>query len=344
MFSNLFSPIKNRSLNLFDNSNRVARIIYRYSAYKKVFIHALRNGVTAKELLISKFPTIFHDTEIPSVLSLEFTNYCNLKCPYCTSPLDLREKGFMTLEVLNKIVSELKNRKINRIQIVGNGESTLHPQFEYFIKQLTENSRYVSIVTNGQWNKDETAHILLKNNVNLIEFSIDAGGKEGYEASRINGSFKKLIDNLKKINSLKKEYSSKSIILIRVMFRPSQINNREAEINFWKQYADTVMPQYLNKINGTSYENDLFIPEKKSSESYPKCSLPFYHCEIKWNGNVLMCYYSAFQIGQPGLILGNIKDLSIFDLWNHAILKQYRKAHRTRNNGLMPICKGCPGT
>jgi len=120
--------------------------------------------------------------------------------------------------------------------------------------------------------------------------------------------------------------------------------NVKNETLFWKKYCDIVMPQFLTKINGTEYEEDLFKPKNANSNTFPKCSLPFYHFEIKWNGDVLMCYYSPYQTGGEGLLIGNVHTTSIVNLWNNTVLKQYRNAHRSKNKQLMPICKGCPGT
>lgn len=339
-------PIKrstSEQADLFNNSNRISRILYRFNSYTKITNHAVKNGVTLKGLLLSKFPTRFPDAIAPPVLSIELTNYCNLKCPYCTSTLSSRKKGLMPNELVEKISKEAKLLNIQRIQMVGNGESTLHPNFEYCIHLLNNSTPYLSIVTNGQWSRDVTPLALL-NNTKLIEISVDAGGKDQYESSRLGGKYDNLIENLELINRLKKENKFSNLINIRLMIRPSQLGKVKMEIAFWKQYCDIVMPQFLTKINGTEYEVDIFIPKNASTNKFPKCSLPFYHLEVKWNGDVLMCYYSPFQIGEPGLLLGNANVNSIVDLWNHAILKQYRNAHRSGNKQLMPICKGCPGT
>jgi MoaA/NifB/PqqE/SkfB family radical SAM enzyme len=170
------------------------------------------------------------------------------------------------------------------------------------------------------------------------------GGKENYENSRINGKYEKLIENLIALKSLKESLNAKTIINIRLMVRPSQQNEYQTELKFWQQYADRVMPQYLTKINNTAYSTDLFTPLQSQNNTYPKCSMPFKHLEIKWTGEVLMCYYTQYQIGNKGLVIGNINSNSILELWNCKIMKQYREAHRKRINSNMPACKGCPGT
>lgn len=343
----IFSPFKRVSNSIkpfFDDSNRVARIIYRFSSYRKLFASAFKKGIPAKDLIRSQFPFVFSDSEHPPIISLEFTNYCNLKCPYCTSPLGIRDRGYMSDELITKIVFELKKIKPNRIQIIGNGESTLHPKFNEFIKSLAATNRYISIVTNGQWVNKEVAYQMISAPLDLIEFSIDVGGKEGYENSRINGKFDTLVANLTLLKKLKSDLNSKTTINIRLMVRPSQMAIYKVEVKFWKQFADRVMPQYITKINNTKYENDIYIPVQVINKDFPKCSMPFKHMEIKWTGEVLMCCYTAFQVGYPGLVIGNVMNDSILNLWNCETMKQYRLAHRKRLKEKMPVCEGCPGT
>lgn len=343
----IFSAFKGKNdakEQLFDNSNRFARIIYRYRLYSKLLVSTTKKGIPVKDMVLSQFPFLFRDAKYPPILALELTNYCNLKCPYCTSPLGLRKRGYMSSELLQKILKDIKQMKPNRIQLVGNGESTLHPEFGTFIKELAATKRYISLVTNGQWIKKEVAHEMLTAPLDLVEISVDIGGKEGYEKSRINGKYERLIENLEMLMTLKKELKSKTIINIRLMVRPSQMNIYKAEVEFWKKYADKIMPQYLTKINGTDYAEDIFVPVQSKSDRYPKCSMPFKHMEVKWSGEVLMCYYSPYQVGYPGLVVGNVNEESIPALWNSKIMKQYRTAHRKRQKENMEVCKGCQGT
>lgn len=344
---NLFSPFTKQfsgTEKLFDNSLRVARIIYRYKSYKKLFFHALKKGVFASDLLRSQFPFVLRDAKNPPIVSLELTNYCNIKCPYCTSSLNLLPMGMMSNNVFKKIISDLSEIRTNRIQIVGNGESTLHPNFGNYVSQLAKSGKYISLVTNGQWIRNSIAHEICNAPIDLVEFSIDAGGKEGYEKSRLNGNYETLLTNVIFLKQLIKRLKRRTIINVRVMIRPSQMLLFEKEKKNWEKYADRVMPQYVTKINNMDYNEDIFIPKQDNKKIYPKCSMPFKHIEVKWNGDILMCYYTVYQIGCPGLKIGNILEQSLLKLWNCQIMRDYREGHRYRKEAKMQVCCGCPGT
>ena len=104
------------------------------------------------------------------------------------------------------------------------------------------------------------------------------------------------------------------------------------------------MPQFITKINNTAYDHDVFIPVQSKLGEFPKCSMPFKHLEVKYTGEVLMCYYTLYQLGTPGLVIGNVLQSGIKELWNCKIMRDYREAHRLRQLEKMPACKGCPGT
>jgi MoaA/NifB/PqqE/SkfB family radical SAM enzyme len=109
---------------------------------------------------------------------------------------------------------------------------------------------------------------------------------------------------------------------------------------FWAPYADTVIPQYLLDIGG----GDLDVFRHRSGElaAFPRCNMPSRAMGILWNGNVPLCGKSYLQTGLPeGLVVGNIHNASLKELWSHPIYVQYRDGHRRRDPTKMPICKGC---
>lgn len=329
----------------FNVSNRVFRVIDRFQSFYKIFNAVTKKGISEVDLIRSQFPFFFHDAAEPPILALELTNYCNLKCLYCTNNTGGRKREHMNEETFSQVMKNINSFKFKkRIQLVGNGESTIHPNFKEFLNQLTNSGNYISLVTNGNWIKNDIAEILLNAKIDLIEFSIDAGGEENYEKSRLQGDYNLLLKNVKETFYLKQKLKSKTLINVRSLLRPSQKNQFEIEKKLWGKFSDRVMPQYLLKINNTDYKEDLFTPVQLKDNSCPKCTLPFKHMEVKNNGDVLMCYYSLYQLNPSGLPIGNINSSSLTELWNCQIMKNYRKAHRTRDEKSMPVCKGCPGT
>lgn len=343
----LFSGIVERNENkthFFDNSNRVARIFYRLSAYRRLSWHMLRNGVSVGDIVRSQFPLIDPDPQAPVELSLEFTNHCNLRCVYCTSPLGLRKKGFMEKDTLKKVAEGIDELGVKRVRIVGNGESTLHPEFGWMLRELCAVTPFVSVLTNGQWRRSqETIKAMLDAPVSMVEFSVDAVTKGGYERSRVGGRFERLLGNLDRLNAARASSASRIMTNIRVMMRPSERPHEKEIMAFWKDYADTVMPQYVVGRQFLPYDDDIYEAVQADEQSYPNCASPFKSFGVQWDGDVPLCSLSAQQIGAPGLILGNVATSTLSELWQGATIEQYREGHRTRDCSKMEICQGCTG-
>jgi len=328
---------------LYNNSNQFKRIFLRLSSYNKVTLSLIKHGVPLKEIIKTKFPYYFKDNKIPCSLSIELGNICNLKCVYCNIPHLSRKREFMSELVFGQLIENLKKVNINRIRI-GGGEPTLHPHFNSFMTELRKYTKFLSIVTNAQWIRPDIKETLINIPFDLIEVSMDAGGKEVYQRSRIGANFELFETNLNDLKKLKDKSQKKILINMRLMVRPSKINILNDETSRWKKYCDSVMPQIITNIPETNYFEDVFIPSQREGFSVPKCTLPFKDLLLKPNGEVPYCQVTGNTISRKRIIAGNISNDSINDIWNYKIIKM-RRAHRLRifDSFETEYCKGCTG-
>ena len=335
--------ILNDRQTVFDNTNRLSRISRRHRYYFRFLLSALFR-IRFTDMLRQHFPFLLPDMPRPASVTVEFTNYCDLKCPYCTSPLRLRPQGMMSETVFARLAQQIKDLGVSRVRIVGNGEPLLHPRFSEMIGRLAQACRYLSIVTNGQRLDVETITEMLRAPLRLIEVSVDSNCKEKYERMRVGGSFDKLLANLVLLKQTRNKMNAPSLINIRVMIHLSERASESNNLEFWRPFGDTVIPQYLHD-EGRAREvpaDALFV--HSSPDRYPRCTLPLKAMDVMWNGKVPLCDFSEKQTGNPeGLLLGNITDDTLQSLWNHKIMRQYRQGHRGRDVSKIPICQGCVG-
>jgi MoaA/NifB/PqqE/SkfB family radical SAM enzyme len=327
----------------YNNSNQISRILLRLSSYDKITFNLIRKGVPLGEIIKTKFPYFLKDNKKPCSLSLELGNVCNLRCVYCNIPHMKNKREFMGREIFEKILENLKGDCPNRIRI-GGGEPTLHPDFNDFMNRLRKYTRFLSIVTNAQWNQPNMAEILVQVPFDLIEVSMDVGGKEVYESSRLGSSFELFENNLRILKELKQNSGKRIIINMRLMVRPSNTHQLENDKKRWGKYCDTVMPQLITSIPETNYTEDVFIPSQKENRGVPRCTMPFKDLMIKPNGDIPFCQVTGNAIYRERLIAGNILDDSIGSIWNTKI-KKMRVSHRTRifDSFETDYCKGCSG-
>lgn len=325
-----------------DNTRRLARIANRWQSYPRILLHAVPH-VPLSTLARTQFPFVLPDAPVPPILTVELTNYCNLRCGYCTSPLALRPRGFMTESTIARLEAQIAEAGITRVRLVGNGEPTLHPRFAEYVRRLAAATRFLSMVTNGRSLPDAVIDAILEAPVRLVEFSAQGTTKEAYESTRVGGDYDRFRESLLRLKARRDERGAATLINIRVMVCPSD-RDREGEIvEHWKPFADTVMRQYVLQRRELPPDPDAYLSRQHARDEYPRCTLPFKDLGVLWTGEVPLCMRSQEQVGEPGLLLGNVNTATIRELWTSSTMKQYRQAHRGRDTARMPICAGCVG-
>lgn len=327
---------------LFNNAHPFQKIGYRLRSYVRVGTHAMRHGVSPLDIVRSRFPFSFQDPARPASLSIELTDACDLKCPYCTNPGFPLPRAFMAPAVVEAITHGLRTFPVSRVRVSG-GEPTLHPKFDALSAALALRTRFLSLITNAQWRKPGIAEAVVQH-YRLVEISIDAGGAEQYERSRPNGSFERLVTNLSRLNTLRAAAKVPLHINVRLMLRPSTRHLAAEEQRRWSRYADSVMPQYVLKDPENPYADDVFLPEQAVAGSFPKCTLPFKDLQVRVNGDVPLCQITGSTTDAARKrIIGNVLHTSLEALWTGEALRTVRQAHRYRVEADMAVCRGCRG-
>ena len=330
------------SVPLFNNTKRLARLAYR-RRYYLAFVRAAFGRIPIVDMLRSHFAFALPTADRPSYVTVELTNYCNLRCPYCTNPTTARSRGMMTVETARELAAQIRALSIPRVRLVGNGEPTLNPNFTTIVREFARATRFVQLVTNGQRLSDEIIDAIVTAPVHLVEISADADTKDEYEAARIGGSFDRLLDNLTRLKARRDELRSPTLVNIRAMISPSRKLREREIVRFWSSYGDTVMPQYIVNITGekTAYE---FASLHAAEGTIPRCAVTLKAMVVLYDGTVPLCGLSMTRTpDELGLVVGAVPRSTLSEIWRAPIMNQYRKGHRTRNGAMTPICRGCVG-
>ncbi|HTY75202.1 MAG TPA: radical SAM protein [Candidatus Nanoarchaeia archaeon] len=93
----------------------------------------------------------------------------------------------------------------------------------------------------------------------------------------------------------------------------------------------------------------MFVPNLKANEirkyyaepenffGYRKCVAPWFQLDVMPNGDVVTCR------DFPDFVTGNIKDSSVLDIYNGERYRAFRRALRSCDDGVFPICSRCCG-
>src|SRR5450759_1716741 len=161
---------------------------------------------------------------MPVSIGAELTNNCNLHCPECSSGsgLMLRDRGYMDIELFNKVISELRPYLYN-INLYFQGEPMLHPLFFSFVRNSIKTHSVVS--TNGHFLSDENSEKIVRSGLSKLIISLDGIDQDTYSAYRINGSVNTVTEGIRRVADAKKRCNSS--LKIEIQFLVNRLNEQQ---------------------------------------------------------------------------------------------------------------------
>ncbi len=264
---------------------------------------------------------------LPEIVQIESTNICNAKCVFCPRDDMHRRQGIMGVELFRKIVDECVELGITHVRMHNYGES-------FIDKQLVEKIRYakargiqeVGMISNGSLITDPVARGIIDAGLDAINISVDAAGKEVFEATRIGLKYDKVIANIERLVRLRTESGKRRPKLILSFVRQNNSADEQAFIAHWRAIADKVHVTDLHNWAGTL--------NTESDVNYP-CYRPWLTFTVLWDGRVSLC--CADFDGK--VVLGDLNSSSIREIWN---AEPYRLARRQHlESGGPDICRSC---
>lgn len=262
---------------------------------------------------------------VPQRVRLDASTICQLRCTGCGFQKggdDDLGRGFLTLENFRKF-SEM-NPFIREIELSNFGEIFLNPNLIAIMRHAKE--RNITLCANNGVNfntvSDEQIQALVETGFRSITMSIDGASQETYSQYRVNGHFDTVIENIKKLQTLKKKAHSK-YPLLRWQFILMEHN--ELEIAKAKQMAAALEIPIFFKYNwDPSYKpihreyiiretgmqqltRAEYIKAHKISPFNHICEQLFIRPQINWDGRMLGCCnrtYAAFDtnVFETGLL------------------------------------------
>lgn len=149
-------------------------------------------------------------TAYPSILKVEPTSRCNLRCPGCIAhgtdfPI---EEGDMPLALFKKICDELGDY-LYKISLYITGEPLLNNQIYDMISYATQKRIGTVISTNFHAFNEDKAERMIDAGLSHIIVCLDGVTQEVYERYRVGGNLDRVLRNLDILTRKKKEKGSK---------------------------------------------------------------------------------------------------------------------------------------
>jgi radical SAM protein with 4Fe4S-binding SPASM domain len=288
------------------------------------------------------------DFNFPVCIDMELTNNCNLHCLFCPTGTDVsvRNKGFMTDEVFQKIISDIKGKKIG-LRFSRWGEPTLHPRIINFLTMAKKDGHLLHLNTNGQLLNETFIEDLIKSGLDSIKFSFQGVDQKSYQEMRQDSSFIKLVENIKIMHKIRGEQ-----MLPYIHISTTTTYETDDEIKEFKEginpYCDLVtvgktklehIEIEKTKLNKTQKEllSELKKKESMAEERLKKCPEVFGKVSIDWDGQITACCSDYNR----EMIIGDIKRDSLYNIFHNDIANTYRKILRKNEFEKIPHCNRC---
>jgi len=278
--------------------------------------------------------------EFPMMCVIGLSYVCNSlcpNCPYTNSEIrnDYKDRPFMDVSTF-KIIADSCGKHRAWVRISGGGEPMLHPKAVKLIEYAKKVGAKVGLITNGSRFTEESSMRLLKAQVDMIEFSVDAADPKTYTKVRKGLNWDKLLENVIRMVDLRNKLKVPTKIIASAV---NQVDvNIEEVAKFWTPLVDNFQKRkYLTwGINDPSKSADP-TPYLPPEEMIP-CPFIFERMNIDSRGKVFVCGYDI--VGKTDM--GNVHEKTIKEIWHGDGFEYYRKKHLARRGNEIELCQGCP--
>ena len=279
-------------------------------------------------------------SEFPKIIEFQTNSFCNGNCIVCPySNMDIKSVK-MSNNTLKNILTEIANNKnkIERVIPYLNNEPSFDKRMINILRYLKSNKIFVELSTNmSMWTKEELDFIVKEKLVDDFRISFFADNKELYHIMMPGLNFD---SNVEKINYFLNTNNNKIDTEIVAIMLP-HLNVKKIRDGLKILFNNPRIHLFgfvdrCGKVKG--FKNDLEI--NKDSKLIG-CSLkrPFERCCIYADGNVVLCS----QDWAKEVILGNVNDNSISEIWNSERAIEIRKIvsgeNSCENDFLCNSCK-----
>lgn len=297
----------------------------------------------------------------PTIFNIETTNYCNMKCVMCPRTIYMTRKNiWISDEIFEEALSNIKTYNEDKLNEFW---EWLENKTPYNPKEVSENGFYFSIVSKclilhgyGEPFLDkylikrlklcnekkiptyfsctpatmtvEKAEAAMENGLTVLKFSLDAMDDENIKKIRgKKANYDESIEKIMKIIQIKKKRNFKTVLVPCMISLKNDEESKKLHkkfLKFWEPYD--VFAYVKSQDNRWLFEQDKNL---KNHSHYAKqyCEYPWTSLTVMADGNVVPCT----QISNNEIVLGNIKENTLEEIWNGKKYEEFRKMHISGN-------------
>lgn len=285
----------------------------------------------------------------PSVVSIEPSAYCNLRCPECPSGNGdlLRKRGYMSLDTFEKALQEIATQSL-AIQFFFQGEPFLNPELTTMLRKASATKLYTIVSTNGHFLEEYSTQIVASG-LNKLIVSFDGMTEKTYQQYRQGGDYEKVKRGIIALLEEKEKQQAK-LPLIELQFIVFEHNEHEiADFKKWcKKHKvkgmlksaqiyhlnqNTVNPPKAKRFSRYINTANKWVNKSQRSNS---CRRLWTNPVICWDGSVAICCYDK----DTQFKVGNINNSQLADIWHNTTFQKIR-TNILNGKNTAHICCNC---
>jgi radical SAM protein with 4Fe4S-binding SPASM domain len=240
----------------------------------------------------------------------------------------------MDVSLYRKIIDEGAANGLCAIKLSLRGEPLLHPKLASMVEYAKKKGIMdVYFNTNAILLTEEKFEQLIGAGLDRISISIEGFTREVYEKFRVRATFERLLHNVSRLIEIRERKNSRfPQVRIQTVLLGELKRDFNDYVAFWRQYADEV-----SYLDAREEETDTI---KINDTAAWACPFLWQRMTILWDGTILPCLmHGITDFGS--MMLGNIKDCFISELWQGEKERLLREAHRNGESHRIPACVEC---
>lgn len=279
--------------------------------------------------------------KVPLQIDLFAVDICNLKCPMCPRQDYIPGKGYMSFDVVKKILDDATEHGLCAFNFGGLGEPTLYPDLFKVIAYAKEKGVVdVNMHTNGTRLDHDFNRQLLDSGLDRLIISLDSAKKEVYEKIRVGAQFEKVYAAVEDLLKQRKEHPTARMHIKAnfIEMNEDDPDDKNAFLAYWSGKVDRIsILRYLDCRNG---EEGLFHKQNYVQDNAFCCGELWRRLVIWSDGTATVCFRDI----KRRVIVGNIHEQSVTEIWTGEKLQRIRDAHRQGEFMTCKLCADCPDT
>lgn len=269
--------------------------------------------------------------QFPNIINLEvFRGQCPCSCMHC--PVGIVEPAnrisqfglsYVSEHILHKVTKEMKLFPHSTLRLHSVGDPILWDglvdTLEYLHKEHINNWIFTSLVTR----RSELIESLAQN-CSIVEVSVNSIDASDYQKTKGIDAFDIVVHNIKRLSHYITSHNlSTRLVVSRVQSSSYEMDN--AFVRTWKS-SGLVDDAFVRKYH--NYNN--ILDGGRAPLSKPSCLVHWMRFNISCDGIVVSCFNELFRKAlRKDVVLGDIKNDSIYEIWHGEYLSKIRNAEMT---------------